>query len=36
VSDSWARRDRKTEGKDRQGSGDRSKERYTHDSLSNR
>ena len=35
VSDSWGRRDRKTEGKDRQGSGNRSKERYMHDSLSN-
>jgi hypothetical protein len=35
ASDSWGRRDRKTEGKDRQGSGNRSKERYMHDSLSN-
>jgi hypothetical protein len=35
VSDSWGRRDRKTEGKDRQGSGNRSKERYRHDGLSN-
>ena len=35
ASDSWGRRDRKTEGKDRQGSGNRSKERYMHESLSN-
>jgi hypothetical protein len=35
ASDSWGRRDRKTEGKNRQGSGNRSKERYMHDSLSN-
>jgi len=35
ASDSWGRRDRKTDGKDRQGSGNRSKERYRHDSLSN-
>jgi hypothetical protein len=35
ASHSWGRRDRNTEGKDRQGSGDRSKERYMDDSLSN-
>jgi len=35
ASDRWGRRDRKTEGKDRQGFGNRSKERYRHESLSN-
>jgi hypothetical protein len=35
ASDRWGRRDRKTEGKDHQGFGNRSKERYRHESLSN-